>query len=110
MAEEGLSALGAGSRQSGRPRAARLLASELRLKGIATQVANEATSSSSADGAAYEAASGRLRSLRGLQYKAFRERLGRFLTSRGFDYGVALETIDRCWEELGGASDGTPAG
>ena len=96
------------TRQSSRPRSARLLASELRLKGIAPQVANEATSAISDDEAAYEAASGRLRSLRGLQYKTFRERLGRFLTSRGFDYGVARETIERCWEELGGAPDGTP--
>ncbi len=95
-------------RQSSRPRSARLLASELRLKGIAPEVANEATSAISDDEAAYEAASGRMRSLRGLQYKTFRERLGRFLTSRGFDYGVARETIERCWEELGGASDGTP--
>ena len=96
------------TRQSSRPRSARLLASELRLKGIAPQVANEATSAISDDEAAYEAASGKLRSLRGLQYKTFRERLGRFLTSRGFDYGVAQETIERCWEELGGEPDGTP--
>ncbi len=96
------------SRQSARPRSARLLASELRLKGIAPQVANEATSAISDDEAAYEAASGRLRSLKGLQYTTFRERLGRFLTSRGFDYGVARETIERCWEELGGAPDGAP--
>ncbi len=95
------------SRQSSRPRSARLLASELRLKGIAPQVANEATSAISDEEAAYEAASGRLRSLRGLQYKTFRERLGRFLSSRGFDYGVARETVDRCWEELGGGPDGT---
>ena len=94
------------SRQSSRPRSARLIASELRLKGIAPELANEATSAISDDDAAYEAASGRLRSLRGLSYKKFRERLGRFLTSRGFDYGVARETIERCWEELGGTSDG----
>lgn len=94
------------SRQSSRPRSARLIASELRLKGIAPDIANEATSAISDDDAAYEAASGRLRSLRGLPYKKFRERLGRFLTSRGFDYGVARETIERCWKELGGTSDG----
>ncbi len=96
------------TRQAARPRSARLLANELRLKGIAPQVANEATAEISDSEAAYEAASGRLRSLRGLHYKKFRERLGRFLTSRGFDYGVARETIERCWEELGGASDGAP--
>jgi len=93
------------SRQSSRPRSARLIASELRLKGIAPQLALEATSAISDEDAAYEAAAGRLRALRGLQYKKFRERLGRFLTSRGFDYGVARETIERCWEESGGTAD-----
>ena len=106
--DEAFARFWAESRRSSSPRSARLLASELRLKGIAPQVANEATSDISDEEAAYEAASGKLRSLRGLQYKTFRERLGRFLTSRGFDYGVARETIDRCWEELGGTPDGTP--
>ena len=94
------------SRRASTPRSGRLIASELRLKGIAPEVANEATSAISDDDAAYEAASGRLRSLRGLPYKKFRERLGRFLTSRGFDYGVVRETIERCWKELGSTSDG----
>ncbi len=87
------------------PRSARLLASELRLKGLAPHVANDATSEVCDDEAAYRAAAGRMRSLRKLEYRPFRERLGRFLTSRGFSYGVARETIERCWSEAGGASE-----
>lgn len=93
------------TRLASSPRSARLLASELRLKGIAPHVANDATSEVSDDEAAYRAAAGRMQSLRKLEYRAFRERLGRFLTSRGFNYGVARETIDRCWNEAGGASE-----
>jgi len=90
------------SRRSASPRSARLLASELRLKGVAPGVANEATADLSDEEAAYEAASRRARSLARLEYQAFRERLGRFLTSRGFSYDVSRETIDRCWAEAGG--------
>jgi len=90
------------SRRSASPRSARLLASELRLKGVAPRVANEATAELSDEEAAHEAASRRARSLARLEYQAFRERLGRFLTSRGFSYDVSRETIDRCWAEVGG--------
>ena len=90
------------TRLAASPRSSRLLASELRLKGIAPQVASDATSNVSDEEAAYRAASGRLRSLKALEYRPFRERLGRFLTSRGFGYGVAKGTIDRCWTELHG--------
>ena len=94
------------TRLASSPRSSRLLASELRLKGIAPQVASDATSEVSDEEAAYRAASSRLRSLKELEYKPFRERLGRFLTNRGFAYGVARETIDRCWAELHGDSEG----
>ncbi len=92
------------------PRSSRLLASELRLKGIAPQVAVDATSEVSDEEAAYRAASRRLGALKELEYKPFRERLGRFLTSRGFDYSIARETIDRCWTELHEGGEGVETG
>jgi SOS response regulatory protein OraA/RecX len=49
-----------------------------------------------------------VRSLTGLEYQAFRERLGGFLTRRGFSYGVARRVIEECWSEQGG-SDGEEA-
>ncbi|MDZ4279130.1 MAG: regulatory protein RecX, partial [Dehalococcoidia bacterium] len=91
------------TRQSQRPGSQRLRASELRWRGVGAEEIAEATSAISDDEAAYEAASRRLRPLRGLEYRRFRERLGGFLTRRGFSYDIARRTIDRCWEETGEA-------
>ncbi len=88
--------------QTARPRSQRLLASELRRRGVAQHIADEATAGISDDDAAYQAASKRLRALRDQDYPRFRERLGRFLSSRGFSYDVSRRTIERCWAELGG--------
>lgn len=88
--------------QALRPRSRWRLASELRRKGIEREIAEEATAGISDEEAAYEAARRRLRALRGLGYQRFRERLGGFLTRRGFHYEVARRTIERCWTELGG--------
>ena len=54
--------------------------------------------------AAYDAAQRRLRSLSGADRKTFERRLGSFLNSRGFGYGVARATIQRCWAEMNGES------
>ena len=89
------------TRQLSRPRSRRLLASELRRRGVAQSTAEEATADISDEEVAYQAASRRLRALRGLEYHRFRERLGRFLTSRGFSYDVARHIIERCWAEQG---------
>ncbi|MEX0786716.1 MAG: regulatory protein RecX [Dehalococcoidia bacterium] len=89
------------TRQSLRPRSKRLLAADLRRRGIASETAEEATAELSDDEAAYEAAGRRMSALSGLEYRTFRERLGRFLTSRGFSYGVARKTIETRWAELG---------
>ena len=88
------------TRQASRPRSRRLLANELRRRGVAQSTAEEATAEISDEEAAYQAASRRLRSLGGLEYRRFRERLGGFLTRRGFSYDVSRHTIDRCWAEL----------
>jgi regulatory protein len=89
------------TQQAGRPRSRRLLAAELRRRGIAQGTAEgAATAGASDEEAAYQAASRRLRVLRGLAYRPFREKLGAFLTRRGFSYEVARRTIERCWEEL----------
>lgn len=91
--------------QTLRPRSRWLLASELRRRGVAQGTAEQATAGISDEDAAYQAAGKRLRALRGLEYGQFRERLGRFLSSRGFSYGIARRTIERCWAEIGGERD-----
>ncbi|MCH8026093.1 MAG: RecX family transcriptional regulator [Chloroflexi bacterium] len=93
------------TRQAQRPRSRRLLASELRSRGIDKETAEQATADVSDVDAAYLAASGKLRALRGQQYQAFRERLGRFLTSRGFGYDIARQVIERCWAECEAEED-----
>lgn len=98
------------TRQALRPRSRRLVAGELRRRGVAQLTAEAATADISDEEAAYQAASRRLRALRGLEYPRFRERLGGFLTRRGFGYDVARRTIERCWAELAGDRTATEAG
>jgi SOS response regulatory protein OraA/RecX len=50
--------------------------------------------------AAYDAAQRRLRALREADRSTFERRLGNFLASRGFSYGIVRSTITRCWREL----------
>jgi regulatory protein len=96
------------TQQAARPRAQRVVRAELRWRGVTQPLAEEATAGIADEEAAYRAASRRLRALRELDEQRFRERLGGFLTRRGFGYGVARSTIERCWAELGGgqAQDG----
>jgi regulatory protein len=90
------------SRQAGTPRSKRALAFELSRKGIGREQLDEALDGVSDAEAAYDAAQRRLRSLRGLDKQTFERRLGSFLNSRGFGYGVARSAIQRCWAELDG--------
>ncbi len=87
------------SRQASTPRSRRALAFELSRKGVDHELASEAVADQSDPDAAYEAAQRRLRALRNLDRPTFSRRLGSFLASRGFSYGVARSTIDRCWQE-----------
>ncbi len=88
------------TQQAYRPRSQRFVQAELRRRGVAQPLAEEATAGIEDEEAAYRAASRRLHTLRGLDYRPFRERLGGFLTRRGFSYEVARKTIDRCWAEM----------
>jgi len=95
----------ADTQQASRPRSQRIVRLELRRRGVAQEVAEEATETIDDEEAAYRAASRRVASLRRLEYQAFRERLGGFLTRRGFSYEVARRTVNRCWAEAGGADE-----
>src|SRR5919106_2660998 len=88
------------SRQSSTPRSKRALSFELSQKGVSREQVERVLEDRSDGDAAYEAAQRRLRSLRGIDYSTFERRLGTFLNSRGFAYGVARSTIQRCWAEL----------
>ena len=94
------------TRQASHPSSQRMLQIELRRRGIESETAQEVTADVSDEDAAYEAARRRVRSLAGLEYQTFRERLGAFLTRRGFSYDVSRRVIDQCWSEQGGGADG----
>jgi regulatory protein len=90
------------ARQAGTPRSKRALVFELSRRGVDRELASVAVEGLSDADAAYAAAQRRLRALEGLDRQAFSRRLGNFLASRGFSYGVARTTIDRCWPEISG--------
>lgn len=82
------------------PRSARALGQELRQKGVARETAEQVSDPERDEERALAAARQRLRTLRGLEYEAFRTRLGQFLLRRGFSYGIARETVRLLWEEM----------
>lgn len=82
------------------PRSRRALVFDLGRKGVnRTHVETALETHSDAD-SAYDAAQRRLRALRDADRQTFERRLGNFLASRGFGYGIARTTINRCWQEL----------
>lgn len=87
------------ARQASTPRSRRYLQFELSRKGVARDLVAAAVEPVADDEAAYQAATRRLRSLANADRKTFERRLGSFLTSRGFGYGVARSVIERCWTE-----------
>jgi len=77
---------------------------ELRLKGVAPEVIEDAVSGIEAGSMAYQAAqpqAARQAALAQSDPQAFRRRLTAYLLRRGFDYPDARDAIDRLVRELG---------
>lgn len=90
-------------RQLHRPRGSRLLRQELRQKGVPSEVVSETLDAAPEDtDDAYRAAVRKAQSLRGLDERTFRQRLGAFLQRRGFGYEATSTTVRRLWLELHG--------
>lgn len=89
------------SRQRTSPRGRRLLARELRAKGIGGEAARRSLAHLDEEEAAYRAAARRAPALAGLPYDQFQRRLGDFLLRRGFSYETVRHTVRRLWEEGG---------
>jgi regulatory protein len=90
------------NREAISPRSARLIRSELLSRGIDVHTATSAVEGLDDEESAYRAAAKRLKGLRGQDADTFRQRLGGFLTRRGFSYDVTRRVIERCWQEIGG--------
>ena len=89
------------------PRGARALRAELRQKGVADAAIQGVISGERDDSAgAHAAARKKARQLRGLDYQAFRRRLGAYLARRGFDYETIGPVVASLWQEVGRLSGG----
>jgi regulatory protein len=81
----------------------RRLQAELRRKGVAADVVQEAVGAGveDEDERALAVARVRARSLRALEYQDFRRRLSGFLQRRGFGYGAIAKAVQAAWRETG---------
>jgi regulatory protein len=87
------------NRSTFRPRSRRLLAMELRQKGLSDEAAQSALTGVNEEEAAYEAARKRAGRLSSLDWTDFRKKLSDFLARRGFSYVVIAPTVSRIWNE-----------
>lgn len=89
------------SRDRSSPRSRRLLAQELRQRGVPRETASISADAVDDADAAYRAAERRAGAMRGLSYPDFERRLGGFLLRRGFSYETMRGTVRRMWQEQG---------
>ena len=94
-------------RATHRPRGARLLKQELRQKGVDQDILAEALPADDDEEGAYRAAQRKAASLRALDERTFKQRLGAFLQRRGYGYETVKPVVNRLWQETFGrpASD-----
>ncbi len=90
------------NRERFRPKGLRALRYELRRKGLADKVIEEALVGIQAEDSAYRAAGKRARQLSGKDKATFERKLVDYLARRGFDYEVARDVAARYWDELAG--------
>lgn len=83
------------------PRGYRLLQRELRKKGIAIETTEAALEGTDELGAARQVAQKKARSLLGLAYPDFRNRLTGYLQRRGFGYDVIKPVVQELWQARG---------
>jgi regulatory protein len=94
------------NRTTFRPRSRRVLAFELRQKGIVDETIDQALGEAiDEESLAYEAGQRPARRLAGLEAREFRTRVGAFLARRGFPYDVVRPVVDRLWSEFHQAGD-----
>ncbi len=87
------------NRAAFRPRGRRLLAWELRQKGLSGEAAASALSGVDEAGLAYQAGLKKARQLSASHWIDFRSKLSGFLARRGFPYSVIDAVISRLWNE-----------
>jgi regulatory protein len=87
------------NRTAFRPRSRRLMAMELRQKGLASEAVSSAIEQVDDEALAYDAAQKRVARLKGLEWNEFRKKMSDFLARRGFSYSVIAPVVTRIWNE-----------
>ena len=88
------------NRNEFRPRSHRLLASELRNKGVNSEIIQDVIESTTPeDELAYLAAKKRIRRYEHLEWQDFQRKLGSFLARRGFSYSTIKPVVHQVWME-----------
>ncbi len=91
------------------PRSKRMLAMELRQKGVEEEVIEQALENTEdEDVLAVQAAQKYARRLSGVDWETFRRRLGAYLMRRGFSYGTISPILRQIWDETQEASGSNP--
>lgn len=88
------------NRSAFRPRSRRMIAMELRQKGLDDEAISSATKSVDDEALAYEAAQKRVPRLKDLEWSEFRKKMSDFLGRRGFSYSVIAPVVTRIWNEV----------
>lgn len=91
------------NRNTFRPRSDRLLAYELRLKGVADETINQALEKFGGDQneLAYQAGITKAKKCRQESKLDFFKKVAGYLGRRGFHYGIVKPTVERLWKEFG---------
>lgn len=87
------------NRSAFRPRSRRMMALELRQKGLADDAARSALANVDDEALAYEAANKRAARFKGLERSEFKIKLSGFLARRGFSYSVIAPVVTQIWNE-----------
>ena len=87
------------NRSTFRPRSRRMMALELRQKGLDDESMKSALETVDDEALAYEAALKRAPRLKSLEWSEFRKKLSDFLARRGFPYSVVAPVVTRVWNE-----------
>jgi regulatory protein len=87
------------NRTTFRPRSRRMMALELRQKGLDEEAIHSAMENVDDEASAYEAARKRAARFKGLEWNDFRKKLSEFLARRGFSYSVIAPVVTRIWNE-----------
>ena len=88
------------NRSAFRPRSRRMMALELRQKGLSDEAVASAVEDIDDEALAYQAAQKKVTRLKGLEWNAFRKKMSDFLARRGFSYSVIAPVVTHIWNEV----------